>query len=182
MAIAAYLGGQEAFIYALLTIIFLSCLVTTAFIPEEAGGRATVPRKSRPQWLLPRPQSAWLTLSQCVSAFMSVGPAVYAACVQVPAVMWRLFIANLCNWMALMSVIFFFADFMGEGLYQGVPSAELQSEERKQFDEGKCCCRSVLSTSLQRMVVTRVHVHLQVCAWAACLSSCSSWCRCCAPC
>lgn len=76
---------------------------------------------------------------------MSVLPRVYAACVQVPTVIWRLFVADLCSWMALMSIMFFFADFMGEGLYQGVPSAEPESEERKQFDEGRVSASLALS-------------------------------------
>lgn len=61
----------------------------------------------------------------------------YAECVCVPAVIWRLFVAETCSWMALMSVMFFFADFMGEALYQGVPSAEPQSQERRRYDEGR---------------------------------------------
>lgn len=146
--IATYLGGQEAFVYALLTLVFLSCLLTTAFIPEETGtkggrGRQTVVRRPLKSWSsrycppLPQPQNFPVVLGQCASACMSALPRLYAACVQVPMVMWRLFVAELCSWMALMSVMFFFADFMGEGLYQGVPRAEPESEERKQYDEGR---------------------------------------------
>ncbi|XP_071231072.1 solute carrier family 45 member 3-like isoform X2 [Salvelinus alpinus] len=40
---AAYLGGQEAFIYVLITLIFLTCLVSTVFISEDrwTGGERT---------------------------------------------------------------------------------------------------------------------------------------------
>lgn len=141
--IATYLGGQEAVVYTLLTFLFLSCLLTTIFIPEETvGERTTVsPLKSWsrccPHWFLPRPHCFLVTLGRCASACVSVLPRVYAACVRVPAVIWRLFMAEMCSWMALMSVMLFFADFMGEGLYQGVASAEPQSQERKHYDEGK---------------------------------------------
>ncbi|GLD61359.1 solute carrier family 45 member 3-like protein [Lates japonicus] len=146
--IATYLGGQEAFIYALLTLLFLSCLLTTAFIPEETGAtkggrKSVVPRSLRswssrycPHSFLPRRQCLHVALGQCASACMSLLPRMYAACVHVPAVIWRLFVAKMCTWMALMSVMLFFTDFMGEGLYQGVPSADPASQKRKHYDEG----------------------------------------------
>lgn len=37
--VATYLGGQESFIYTLLTFLFLSCLLPTVFIQEETGTR-----------------------------------------------------------------------------------------------------------------------------------------------
>lgn len=145
--IARYLGGQEAFVYTLLTLLLLSCLLTTAFIPEEAGTRAGERKTATslkswssrycPHSFLPRPHCFLTTLGRCVSACTSLLPRGYAACMRVPAVIWRLFVAEMCSWMALMSVMLFFADFMGEGLYQGVPSAELQSQERKHYDEGR---------------------------------------------
>ncbi|XP_051272441.1 solute carrier family 45 member 3 [Dicentrarchus labrax] len=146
--IATYLGGQEAFVYALLTFLFLSCLFTTAFIPEETGTRGgegkTVARSPLRSWssrycphsFLLRPQRYLVALGRCASACMSVFPRVYTTCVRVPAVIWRLFVAEMCSWMALMSVMLFFADFMGEALYQGVPSAKPQSQEREHYDEG----------------------------------------------
>ncbi|TMS19137.1 Solute carrier family 45 member 3 [Larimichthys crocea] len=143
--IATYLGGQEAFVYALLTSLFLSCVLTTAFIPEKTktggGERKTSPLKSVnsrcfPHLFLPRPQCFLVTLSRCASACMSVLPRAYRACKRVPAVIWRLFVAETCSWMALTSIMLFFADFIGEGLYQGVPSAEPHSQERKHYDEG----------------------------------------------
>ncbi|XP_041802302.1 solute carrier family 45 member 3 [Chelmon rostratus] len=146
--IASYLGGQEAFVCTLLTFLFICCLITTVFIPEEAqtrgGERKLVTHNPLRRWItrycprscLPQPQCVLVALGRCVSAYVSVLPRVYAECVCVPAVIWRLFVAETCSWMALMSVMFFFADFMGEALYQGVPSAEPQSQERRRYDEG----------------------------------------------
>lgn len=149
ITIATYLGGQEAFVYALLSLIFLFCLFTTAFISEEprnkggGGGRPTVVRRPLKGWSsrycpqLPLPKNFPVVLGQCASACMSVLPRLYKSYVHVPMVMWRLFVAELCSWMALMSVMFFFGDFMGEALYQGVPRAQPESAERKQYDEGR---------------------------------------------
>lgn len=61
----------------------------------------------------------------------------YGACVRVPVVIRRLFVAELCSWMALMSFMLFYTDFLGEGLYQGMPGAEPESQERKHYDEGR---------------------------------------------
>ncbi|KAM3878000.1 solute carrier family 45 member 3 [Diretmus argenteus] len=144
----AYLGGQEAFVYTLLTLLFLGCLLTTAVIPEERGSRGEERKtgnggplkswRSRccPHLFLPRPQCAHLTMGRCASACMSVLPPVYGACTCMPAVIRRLFVAKLFNWMALMTVMLFYADFMGQGLYQGVPSAKPESQERQHYDEG----------------------------------------------
>ncbi|XP_076607053.1 solute carrier family 45 member 3 [Chaetodon auriga] len=146
--IATYLGGQEAFVYALLTFLLLCCLVTTVFIREETGTkreeRKPVTQNSLKRCItrycsrscLPQPQCILVTLGRCASAYMSLLPRLYAKCVCVPAVIWRLFVAETCSWMALMSVMFFFADFMGEALYRGVPNAEPHSLERRHFDEG----------------------------------------------
>lgn len=147
--LATYLGGQKALIYSLLTVLFIGCLITTAFIPEErvsrGGDRIALSCRSLKSWsnrycphyFLPRPQCFHVTLGRCLSACMSALPRVYAACVHVPAVIWRLFVAEICSWMSLMSFMLFFVDFMGEGLYQGVPSADPGTLERKQYDEGR---------------------------------------------
>ncbi|XP_037604364.1 solute carrier family 45 member 3 [Sebastes umbrosus] len=139
--VATYLGGQESFIYTLLTFLFLSCLLPTVFIQEETGTRGgerktVAPLRSWSSRCCSRPQCSIVTLGRCVSACTSVFPRSYAACTRVPTVIWRLFVAETCSWMALMSVVIFFADFMGEGLYKGVPSAEPQSQGRKHYDEG----------------------------------------------
>ncbi|XP_071394744.1 LOW QUALITY PROTEIN: solute carrier family 45 member 3 [Centroberyx affinis] len=145
---AAYLGGQEAFVYALLTLIFLGCLFTTAFIPEERGSRGgkrktagVSPLKSWrsrycPHPFLPRAQCFYLAMGRCASTCVSVPPRVYGMCMRVPAAIRKLFLAELCSWMGLMSFMLFYADFLGEGLYQGVPNAKAESQERKRYDEG----------------------------------------------
>eukprot|EP00064_Thunnus_orientalis_P011701 superscaffoldBa00001713_g11732 len=141
--LATYLGGQEAFIYTLLTILFLSCLLTTAFIPEErsrGGERKTVACRSLKSW---------------------------RACVHVPAVIWRLFVAEMCSWMALTSFMLFFVDFMGEGLYQGVPSAEPETQERKHYDEGV----RVASLGLFLQCVVSVLCSLLMDCWVALLGA-----------
>lgn len=146
--IAAYMGGQEAFVYTLLTFLFLGCLLTTACITEEVGAKrerktlALPPLKSLrcrccPFPFLPRPRRLHDALCRCALECLSVLRRVYAAYEHVPQVIWRLFVAEVFSWMAVMSVMLFFADFMGEGLYQGVPSADLESPERKSYDEGR---------------------------------------------
>ncbi|XP_067444716.1 solute carrier family 45 member 3 [Thunnus thynnus] len=176
--LATYLGGQEAFIYTLLTVLFLSCLLTTAFIPEErsrGGERKTVACRSLKSWrgrccphfFLPRPQCFHVALGHCASACMTVLPRMYAACVHVPAVIWRLFVAEMCSWMALTSFMLFFVDFMGEGLYQGVPSAEPETQERKHYDEGV----RVASLGLFLQCVVSVLCSLLMDCWVALLGA-----------
>uniref|UniRef100_A0A4W5NTM0 Solute carrier family 45 member 3 n=1 Tax=Hucho hucho TaxID=62062 RepID=A0A4W5NTM0_9TELE len=171
---AAYLGGQEAFIYALLTLIFLTCLLSTVFISEErytSGGETT--RKdvsvssalSRycAHSLLPRPQCVRLAVGWSVSLCVSALPRVYSVCMQVPAVIRRLFVAELFSWMALMSFMLFYTDFMGVGLYRGVPNATPGTQERLRYDEGvrmasvglflQCLTSVVCSILMERWIV-----------------------------
>jgi solute carrier family 45 protein 3 len=54
-----------------------------------------------------------------------------------PAVIRRLFVAELFSWMALMSFMLFYTDFMGVGLYRGVPNATPGTQERQRYDEGR---------------------------------------------
>ncbi|CDQ75936.1 unnamed protein product [Oncorhynchus mykiss] len=144
---AAYLGGQEAFIYALLTLIFLTCLLSTVFISEERytrGGETTRKDLSVSSGLsrycahslLPRPQCVRLAVGRSVSLCVSALPRMYSVCMHVPAVIRRLFVAELFSWMALMSFMLFYTDFMGVGLYRGVPNATPGTQERLRYDEG----------------------------------------------
>lgn len=146
--IAVYLGGQEAFVYTLLTLLFFGCLLSTTCIKEEAGVRGErkilvhPPLKSLgsrccPFPFLLRPRCLRDVLCRRASEGFSMLHHLYAVCTHVPQVIWRLFVAEVCSWMALMSVMLFFADFMGEGLYQGVPGADPESQERKHYDEGR---------------------------------------------
>lgn len=139
---SSYLGGQEAFIYFLLTGIFLLCLMTTALISEEQTVR-TVNESSRrslslyavccwPSRLFSRAQA----LKRAVVSLFTVMPRLWSLSSHVPRVISRLFVAELCSWMALMTFVLFYTDFMGEGLYDGVPSAKPGSPERLRYEEG----------------------------------------------
>ncbi|XP_035244853.1 solute carrier family 45 member 3 [Anguilla anguilla] len=169
-ALADYAGGQEAFIYALLTLIFLLCMLSTAFISEERGGGDA--SRKRPAaaaavgppaacCLRPAPPHAKhlrLALGGCLSAL----PRLYRAYRQLPLVIWRLFLAEVCSWMALMTFLLFYTDFVGEGLYQGVPTAAPGSMERLRYDEGirmgslglflQCSTSVVFSLLMDRLV------------------------------
>ncbi|XP_076862470.1 solute carrier family 45 member 3 [Brachyhypopomus gauderio] len=143
---ATYLGGQLAFIYAVLTVIFLMCLTSTAFISEEqtarAGGsrvegsRRAVGGLVRPScWPLVLLSGAWV-LRHALVGFLSSIPRLCSLCSQMPRVICRLFVAELCSWMGLMTFVLFYTDFVGEGLYNGVPGAQPGSVERLRYEEG----------------------------------------------
>ncbi|XP_046882424.1 solute carrier family 45 member 3 isoform X2 [Hypomesus transpacificus] len=180
-SMAVYLGGQEAFIYTLLSLIFLICLLSTAFISEEkwtgGGGKTTSrtaglsptlkpsPWRNRCCAPSPTPQFPCLCLAlgrwllMCVVAL----PRAYGVCARIPAVMQRLFVAELCSWMALMSFMLFYADFMGEGLYKGVAHAPQGSQDILLYDEGvrvaslglflQCVTSAICSLLIERWVV-----------------------------
>ncbi|XP_042589696.1 solute carrier family 45 member 3-like [Cyprinus carpio] len=164
-----YLGGQEAFIYFVLTFIFLACLMGMAFISEEQTGRlgeAEVCRRHEnlktcwcPCVAFPR----FLFLRRTFSSLLSVVPRLYLLCSRMPKVIARLFVAELCSWMALMSFMLFYTDFVGEGLYNGVPSDEPGSPGRIRYDEGvrmaslglflQCVTSVIFSLLMERMVL-----------------------------
>ncbi|KAK7127474.1 hypothetical protein R3I93_020152 [Phoxinus phoxinus] len=166
-----YMGGQEAFIYFVLTFIFLTCLMGTTFISEEPTvrerlGEVEVSKKSEilktccckcvefPRFLL---------LRRTVSSVFSAVPRLYSLCSRMPKVIARLFVAELFSWMALMSFMLFYADFVGEGLYNGVPSEEPGSSGRTAYDEGvrmaslglflQCVTSVIFSLAMERMVL-----------------------------
>ncbi|KAK3536771.1 hypothetical protein QTP86_023013 [Hemibagrus guttatus] len=165
---SSYLGGQEAFIYFILTGIFLLCLMTTAMISEEQMVR-TVTESSRkslslysvccwPSGLFSRAQA----LKRAMVSLFTVMPRLWSLCHHVPRVISRLFVAELCSWMALMTFVLFYTDFMGEGLYDGVPSAKPGSPERLRYEEGvrmaslglflQCVTSVTFSILMERMV------------------------------
>lgn len=139
---SSYLGGQEAFIYSLLTGIFLICLMTTALIPEEqTTGKVKESSRRSPSlysvccWpfgLFSRVQM----LKHAAVGLFAVIPRVWSLCRHIPRVIIRLFVAELCSWMALVTFELFYTDFMGERLYDGVPSANPGSPERLRYEEG----------------------------------------------
>ncbi|XP_036416038.1 solute carrier family 45 member 3 [Colossoma macropomum] len=167
----AYLGGQEAFIYSLLIVIFLICLMTTTFISEEqtaglGGGGLEVSRRVPSLWSFcswPRRLfSLTQLLRRTLTSLLSVVPRFYSLCSNMPAVIARLFVAELCSWMALMTFVLFYTDFVGEGLYNGVPSAKPGSPERIRYEEGvrvaslglflQCVASVGFSLLMERMV------------------------------
>lgn len=156
--LSVYLGGQAECLFSLLILIFISSVLITMKVSEEPcasgglagtgsllesgagtmeGGRCGMPRsccyllkcklrllKSGPLLCLLR--TCW-----------SMTPAIYRSYCHVPRVMRQLCVAQLCSWMAVMSFMFFYTDFVGEGLYEGVPSALPGSVSRQRYDEGQ---------------------------------------------
>ncbi|XP_037353916.1 solute carrier family 45 member 3 [Talpa occidentalis] len=134
-ALAPYLGTQEECLFGLLTLIFLVCMAATLFVTEEAALGPAEPVEG-----LSGPSS----LSHCCPcrarlAFRNLGallPRLHQLCCRVPRTLRRLFVAELCSWMAFMTFTLFYTDFVGEGLYKGVPRAEPGTEARRHYDEG----------------------------------------------
>lgn len=134
-ALAPYLGTQEECLFGLLTLIFLTCMAATLFVAEEAALGPAEPAEglsvpSRPPHCCP---------CRARLAFQNLGalfPRLHQLCCRVPHALRRLFVAELCSWMAFMTFTLFYTDFVGEGLYQGVPRAEPGTEARRHYDEG----------------------------------------------
>ncbi|NXU54726.1 S45A3 protein, partial [Turnix velox] len=147
--LASYLGGQETCLFSLLAAIFSGCVLATLFVTEEAAGRVEmmdvptlkdVPNKPSP------PSSCCRHLCRCLlgprrlgqtwRAVCSLPPRLHGLYCRIPSVVRRLFVAELCSWMALMTFMLFYTDFVGEGLYHGVPRAKPGSDARRHYDEG----------------------------------------------
>ncbi|XP_056138547.1 solute carrier family 45 member 3 [Lampris incognitus] len=182
--LSIYLGGQAECLFSLLIFIFVSSVLITMKVSEEpscasasmAGsgallesgvgsleaGRCGIPRsccyllkcklrllKSGPLLCLLR--TCW-----------SMTPAIYRSYCHVPRVMRQLCVAQLCSWMAVMSFMLFYTDFVGEGLYEGVPSASPGSVSRQRYDEGirmgslglflQCATSTFFSLVMSRLV------------------------------
>nr|XP_046251095.1 solute carrier family 45 member 3 [Scatophagus argus] len=182
--LSVYLGGQAECLFSLLILIFVSSVLITMKVSEEplcasgglvgstslmesgAGAVETgwcgVPRsccyllkcklrllKSGPMLCLLR--TCW-----------SMTPAIYRSYCHVPRVMRQLCVAQLCSWMAVMSFMLFYTDFVGEGLYEGVPSALPGSVSRQRYDEGirmgslglflQCATSTFFSLVMSRLV------------------------------
>lgn len=182
--LSVYLGGQAECLFSLLILIFVSTVLITMKVSEEpscasssmAGpgtllesgvsslepGQCGVPRsccyllkcklrllKSGPLLCLLR--TCW-----------SMTPAIYRSYCHVPRVMRQLCVAQLCSWMAVMSFMLFYTDFVGEGLYEGVPSASPGSVSRQRYDEGirmgslglflQCATSTFFSLVMSRLV------------------------------
>ncbi|XP_053283766.1 solute carrier family 45 member 3 [Pleuronectes platessa] len=182
--LSVYLGGQAECLFFILILIFVSSVLITMKVSEEpsftssclAGsgslletgtgvidaGRCGVPRsccyllkcklrllKSGPLLCLLR--TCW-----------SMTPAIYRSYCHIPRVMRQLCVAQLCSWMAVMSFMLFYTDFVGEGLYEGVPSALPGTMSRQRYDEGirmgslglflQCATSTFFSLAMSRLV------------------------------
>ncbi|XP_008152418.1 solute carrier family 45 member 3 [Eptesicus fuscus] len=135
-ALAPYLGTQEECLFGLLTLIFLTCMAATLFVVEEAA--ALGPAEPAEALSVP-PRPARGCPCRARLALRNLGallPRLHQLCCRVPRALRRLFVAELCSWMAFMTFTLFYTDFVGEGLYQGVPRAEPGTEARRHYDEG----------------------------------------------
>ncbi|KAM5172414.1 solute carrier family 45 member 3-like [Mantella aurantiaca] len=143
-----YLGGQDECLFLLLMLIFIvSVLVTMKTVEGHRHRRQlaldlkpSVTSKSFsrgcciPKWKL----RSWKCnpILCLLSLCWSVTPRIYHSYCRIPAVMKQLCAAQLCSWMAVMSFMLFYTDFVGEGLYKGIPSAAPGTESRIRYDEG----------------------------------------------
>ncbi|XP_059796266.1 solute carrier family 45 member 3 [Balaenoptera ricei] len=134
-ALAPYLGTQEECLFGLLTLIFLTCVAATLFVAEEAALGPAEPVEGLSVPSIPPhccPCHARLAFWNLRTLF----PRLHQLCCRMPRTLRRLFVAELCSWMAFMTFTLFYTDFVGEGLYQGVPRAEPGTEARRHYDEG----------------------------------------------
>ncbi|XP_030077084.1 solute carrier family 45 member 3 isoform X2 [Microcaecilia unicolor] len=175
--LASYVGGQEECLFSLLLLIFLCCTVVTLFVKEEVLVPPVELRDERALKDLPRPLSVrcccfsghplrllfWASrIVLALRNFCSLFSRLYSLCCHVPKVIRRLFVAKLCSWMALMTFLLFYTDFVGEGLYHGLPMAQPGTEARRRYDEGvrmgslglflQCAVSILFSTIMDRLV------------------------------
>ncbi|KAM4748775.1 solute carrier family 45 member 3-like [Rhinophrynus dorsalis] len=143
-----YLGGQDECLFIMLTFIFVISVFVTMKTSKEPvyGPKQMMDLKpsitsvsfSRaccvPKWKL---RSLKCNPFLCLlSLCWSITPRIYHSYCRIPTVMKRLCAAQLCSWMAVMSFMLFYTDFVGEGLYKGIPSAAPGTESRLRYDEG----------------------------------------------
>ncbi|KAM7170497.1 solute carrier family 45 member 3 [Macrochelys suwanniensis] len=173
--LAPYFGGQEKCLFSLLTIIFVGCVLATLFVTEEALGQVDTlagpvlkdssPKPSSPSCCSCQVSKSLLRARHVVQALRNLCalvPRLHGLCCRIPKVIRKLFMAELCSWMALMTFMLFYTDFVGEGLYQGVPRAEPGTEARRHYDEGvrmgslglflQCVISILFSTIMDRLV------------------------------
>jgi len=148
--LAPYLGGQETCLFSLLAVIFLGCVLATLFVTEEAAAQVDALDGPVLKDALPNPSpsaccSCQLSRSllqarhvmQALRNLCTLVPRLHSLYCRIPKVIRRLFVAELCSWMALMTFMLFYTDFVGEGLYLGVPRAKPGTDARRRYDEGK---------------------------------------------
>lgn len=170
--LAPYLGGQEDCLFSLLTIIFLGCVLATAFVTEEAAIKVEVLASSAMKDSSKPPSLGCCSccgpkvflqarhLVQAFRNFCTLTTRLHGLCCRIPKVVRQLFVAELCSWMALMTFMLFYTDFIGEGLYQGVPRAEPGTEARRHYDEGNIA-RAGGEWDSQATIVQGVYVSME---------------------
>ncbi|KAM4734558.1 LOW QUALITY PROTEIN: solute carrier family 45 member 3-like [Anableps anableps] len=177
--LSVYLGGQAECLFSLLILIFVTSVIITMKVSEEpscsgsgpllesgAGaskaGRCGLPRSCfyllRCKLRLLKAGPLLCLLRTC----WTMTPAIFWSYCRVPRVMRQLCVAQLCSWMAVMSFMLFYTDFVGEGLYDGVPSASPGSMSRQRYDEGirmgslglflQCATSTIFSLGMSRLV------------------------------
>ncbi|XP_078012500.1 LOW QUALITY PROTEIN: solute carrier family 45 member 3 [Phascolarctos cinereus] len=159
--LAPYLGTQEECLFGLLTLIFLTCVAATLLVAEEAALGSSDPPEGLPVLTAPSrccPCRARLAFRNLAALL----PHLHRLCCRVPRALRRLFVAELCSWMALMTFTLFYTDFVGEGLYRGVPRAEPGTDARRHYDEGvrmgslglflQCMISLLFSLGMDRLV------------------------------
>ncbi|XP_026167369.1 solute carrier family 45 member 3 [Mastacembelus armatus] len=182
--LSVYLGGQAECLFSLLIIIFVSSVLITMKVSEEppfassglVGSGSLLESGAglmeASQCGMPR---SCCYLLKCKLRLLKSGPllcllrtcwsmtpTIYRSYCHVPWVMRQLCVAQLCSWMAVMSFMLFYTDFVGEGLYEGVPSALPGSESRQRYDEGirmgslglflQCATSTFFSLVMSRLV------------------------------
>ncbi|MEQ2176142.1 hypothetical protein GOODEAATRI_025028, partial [Goodea atripinnis] len=146
--LSVYLGGQAECLFSLLILIFVTSVIITMKVSEETSCASSSPTGSGSflessagmmeagRCGLPR---SCFYLLRCKLRLLKAGPllcllrtcwtmtpAIFWTYCHIPRVMRQLCMAQLCSWMAVMSFMLFYTDFVGEGLYDGVPSAMSQ--------------------------------------------------------
>ncbi|CAL8360242.1 unnamed protein product [Lota lota] len=181
--LSVYLGGQAECLFTILILIFVSSVLVTMKASEEParpGGGAEGSLEAGGPGAGGGPPRSSSSSSCCGAArcklramrslpllcllrtCCSMTPAIYRSYCHVPAVMRQLCAAQLCSWVAVMSFMLFYTDFVGEGLYQGVPSAPPGSASRERYDEGirmgslglflQCATSTFFSLVMSRLV------------------------------
>ncbi|XP_067913464.1 solute carrier family 45 member 3-like [Heterodontus francisci] len=144
--LSTYLGGQEDCLFTLLAAIFIVCVLATFFVSEETcnntDGLVDISPKEvikpRARYCCCSTSTLWrtrhylLVLKNCCTLI----PKLYHLYCRIPKVIRQLVVAEFYSWMALMTFMMFYTDFVGEGLYHGIPNADPGSEARLRYDEG----------------------------------------------
>ncbi|XP_030631944.1 solute carrier family 45 member 3 [Chanos chanos] len=170
-----YLGGQAECLFSLLILIFVLSVLVTMKVSEEPVCCKTAALEPSSLEVGRRVPRSCCYLLQCklrplksgpllclLRTCWSMTPTIYRSYCHLPRVMRQLCVAQLCSWMAVMSFMLFYTDFVGEGLYEGVPSAAPGTDLRQRYDEGirmgslglflQCATSTFFSLVMSRLV------------------------------